>query len=365
MTSRRQFLTGLGALAGVGSGLAGCGYRPGGGDIRWESESPRGLFRSDAVDVTEDLVVTIADRTMSFDHEREEFVHGGRVIAYGTDDGAERWRDNLAGSLSCHAIGGGGGAVGFDRTVARYGPEGRQWDTVVGGALAALAVADGRVYAVTESGELVACVDGSERWRFDLDSAVGSDMGGFEPAVAASAETVVCWVGGSAIGFDTAGQRRWSQSGINVRGFSFADEELFAAGGNGIATLDSSTGELRWLVDDGIAPFTVTTGAIYCAFDTELRAYDRSGARKWSTGDADGDEAGSVDDTDYQGRVAADAVGVFVDSSRGLTALDPADGSVRWRTQNRMLSEGPFLAESGVLVVEDDDLVCHYRADTS
>lgn len=363
MTSRRQFLAGVGAAVGLGSGLAGCGYRPGGGDIRWESDSPRGRYRSDVVDVTEDRLVTIADRTMSYDHDRDEFVHGGRLIAYGTDDGAERWRDNLAGSLSCHAIGDAGGAVGFDGTVVRYGREGRQWETEVGGSLVALAVADDRAYALTESDELVACADGATRWRVDLGAALGSDAGGFEPTVAASTERVVCWVGGSALGFDTEGRRRWSQSGINVRRFSFVDGRLFAAGGHGLAALDVPSGELRWLVEDGIGSFSVTTDAIYSAYDAELRAYDRSGGRRWSTGDADGDEAGPVDRTDYQGRVAADADGVFVDSSRGLTALDPTDGSVRWRTRNRTLSNGPFLADSGVLVVEDGDLVCHYRAD--
>jgi len=364
VTSRRRFLSGVGGVAAVGLGLAGCGYRPGGGDIRWTADSPRGLYRSDRVDVTDDLVVTIADRTTSYDHDAAEFVHGGRVIAYGTDDGSERWRDTLAESLTCHAIGDGGAAVGFDGTLVRYGSEGRRWETEVGGSLVAVAVADGRGYAVSDAGELVACADGETRWRVDLDPALGSDAGGFEPAVAASAETVVCWVGGEVLGFDTEGRRRWRQSGINVRRFSFVDGRLFAAGGHGLAALDVSSGELRWLVEDGIGSFSVTTDAIYTAYDAEVRAYDHAGRRDWSTDGTDGGGRGVVDDTDYQGRVAADADGVFVDSSRGLTALDPADGSFRWRTENRLLTDGPYLADSGVLVVADDDLVCHYRADT-
>jgi heat shock protein HtpX len=59
----------------------------------------------------------------------------------------------------------------------------------------------------------------------------------------------------------------------------------------------------------------------------------------------------------YNGRV-------YVDSLGGLSALDPADGAVRWRVGNRSLSAGPFLAPSGVLVVAESDLVCHYREDT-
>lgn len=362
MTSRRRFLVGVGTAATAG-GLAGCGYRPGGGDIRWRADGDFATFPTRALDVTDGLVVTVADSTTSFDIEREEWIHGGEVTAYSTADGSRVWSDRLDGELSCHTVGDGGAAVGFDGTVVRYAAGGRQWGVDLGASLLALAVADGdRTYALTDTGDLVACAGGAERWRVDLEPELGADDGGFEPAVAASHETVVCWVGGSTLAFDTGGRRRWSQPDINVRRFSFVDGAVFASGGGGVATFDGATGDLRWITDDG-GGFTVTADAVYSAYDTKLRAYDHSGSLRWSIPDDTGPDRDRAvrDPAQYQGPVAADSEGVYVDSSGGLTALDPGDGSVRWRMQNRMISAGPYLADSGVLVVAENELVCHYR----
>ncbi|WP_436927347.1 outer membrane protein assembly factor BamB family protein [Halosimplex amylolyticum] len=365
MTTRRGFLVGLGTTATV-AGLAGCGYRPGGGDVRWRADGDFAGFRTEALDVTDGLVVTVADSTTSFDIEREEWVRGGEIAAYSTEDGSALWSDHLESELSCHSVGDGGAAVGFDGTVVRYGADGEQWRIDLGASLLALAVADGRAYAISEGGDLVACADGAELWRVDLGPELGSDEGGFGPALAASAETVVCWVGGSVVCLDPDGRRRWRQSEINVRLFSIADGEIVASGASGLAAIDGSTGEMRWLGHERVGRFAVTPDAVYGTYDTELTAYDRSGGRKWSTGDdpsAGRNDREAVEPDDYMGRVAADNEGVYVDSSRGLTALDPGDGSVRWRVQNRSLSAGPFLVDGGVLVVADGELVCHYAAD--
>jgi outer membrane protein assembly factor BamB len=316
---------------------------------------------SNAVDVTEELVVTVDEATMGYDFEREEFYRGGEVLAYATEDGSKLWSDSVESELSAHVVGDSGAAVGFDGTVVRYGADGEQWRVDLGASPVALAVADGRVYALTETDALVACVDGSERWRIDLEAGE-DDERRFGPSVGAGADTVVCSVGGVAVGLAPDGQRRFRQPEANVRELSVVDGSVFAVAGHGLATVDSVTG--AWLTEERIGRFAVASDAVYGSFEGELVAYDRSGDKRWSAGSTDRDGGRAVDDTDYMGRVAADADGVFVDSSRGLTALAPGDGSVRWRAQNRILSDGPFLVDDGVLVVEEDDLVCRYRTDT-
>jgi outer membrane protein assembly factor BamB len=365
VTSRRRFLRRAGGALGLGlgGGLAGCGYRPGGGDIRWRTSGNFAVFPTRGIDVTDGLVVTVADSTTSFDLDREEWVSGGQITAYSTADGTELWSDHLDADLSCHAVGDGGAAVGFDGTIVRYGADGRWWRFEVAEPLLALGVAGEWVYALTESGALVACSDGVERWWVDLEPELGGADAGFDPVVAASTDAVLCSVAGTVHCVDRSGRRRWARSEVDARRFSFVDGEIFASGGTGLAALDGSTGEPRWITDDPAGTFAVTTDAAYCAFDAELRAYDRSGDLQWAIPDdrRSGRNRPGRDPPDYQGRVAADSEGVYVDSSAGLTAVDPADGRVRWRLSNGTLSAGPYLVESGVLVVDDGELVCHYR----
>jgi len=365
VTSRRRFLGAVGSALAIG-GLAGCGYRPGGGDVRWRADGDFSTVRGRALAVTDGLVVTVADSTTSFDIEREEWVDGGEIAAYSTEDGSELWSDKLDADLSGHAVGDGIAAVGVDGTIVRYDDDGRQWAFEVSEPLVALAVAGEWAYALTESGALVAASNGVERWWVDLDvAATGDDAS--EPMVAASTQTVVCEVGGSVRGFGPSGQRRWSKSELDARSLSVVDGEVFVSAGHGLAAIDSSTGAVRWIGDERIRTFAVTPDTVYGVADLDLYAYDRSGDRRWSTADGStGDEADAVADaTDYMGRVAADAGAVYVDSSRGLTALDAGDGRVCWRVENRSISGGPFVADSGVLVVVNGELVCHYRDDTS
>ncbi|ELZ20594.1 hypothetical protein C475_20063 [Halosimplex carlsbadense 2-9-1] len=365
MTSRRRFLRGVGAAlgAGLGASLAGCGYRPGGGDIRWRESGNFAGFPTSALDVTDGLVVTVADSTMSFDIDREEWTRGGQITAYSTEDGAELWSDHLGGDLSCHAVGDGGAAVGFDGAIVRYGADGRWWQFEAGDPLVALAVAGEWAYGLTETGALVACSDGVERWRIDLDAERGGGDDRFDPILAADTEAVVCWVGGTVHCLDPSGRRRWRQPGIDAHRLSVVDGQIFASSRGSLVALDGSSGESRRIGDGSITEFAVTADAVYGVSDLDVVAYHRSGGRRWSTAD-DSDSSRNrpaSDPTDYQGRVAADSEGVYVDSSRGLTALDPADGSLRWRVGNRSLSAGPFLADSGVLVAADGQLVCHHR----
>jgi len=369
VTSRRRFLRGVGGAVGltVAGGLAGCGYRPGGGDVRWRASGNFSTFPARAVAVTDGLVVTVADSTTSFDIDREEWIRGGQVTAYSTGDGTELWSDQHGAELSCHAVGDGGAAVGFDGTIVRYGADGRWWQFGVGEPLVALAVAGEWAYALTESGALVAASDGVERWWTDLDAELAGGDDGSGPTLAADTEAIACSVGGAVHCLDPSGRRRWRQPEIDARRLSVVDGEVFASSGRSLAALGGASGERRRIGDEPITAFAVTADAVYGVSGLELLAYDRSGGRRWATTDdsASGRNRPASDPTDYQGRVAADSGGVYVDSSRGLTALDPDDGRVRWRVGNRSLSAGPFLADSGVLVAADGQLVCHYRDDGS
>jgi outer membrane protein assembly factor BamB len=354
---RRRFL----ALAGsaAATGVAGCGYRPGGGDIRWQSDFGRPMGGWSSIGLADGRLFAVAESVRDFDFETEEWVEGASVSAYGTTDGLEYWSEMISPVATTSVVDTDGVALGLGDEVVRFGSDGEQWRTTVGGTTRALAVAEDAVYALTEAGTLVGLADGSERWRVDLRDVESDEL--FEPAVAAGAETVVCWVGGSVHGFASDGRRRFRQPEIDVLSLSVADGDIFAVAGHGLAALDRSTGESRWIGDERIQRFAATPDGVYGVFDGDVYAYDRSGGRRWSTNDDS--ETGrnrAVDDsTDYTGRVVAGVGGVYVDSSRGLTAIDPGDGSVRWRVGNKSISAGPFLVENGVLVAAEGELVCH------
>ncbi len=351
----------------TGIALPGCGYYPGGGDIRWREESIGGLSWAEDMGVTGETLYTVRSSGMSYDIDTETWVDGAEVVAYDTAHGRERFTEQFDRPAGAVALGDGGAAVALveadtqSTPVVRFGPDGQMWETTVDGGVEALAVADERVYAVTADGALAVCADGSERWRVDLEPELGSDRGGFGPTVAASAEMVVCWVGGSVVCFDPDGTRRWNRSTVNARRLSIVDGEVFALAGHGLTTLEGDTGETRWISSDRVASFAVTTDAIYCRISLDVVAFDRSGARQWATSDDSGAGRNRAerDSTDYLDRVAADDRGVFVESDSGLTALATDDGSHRWTVEYDDIKAGPFLVDDGVLVVSEQGATCH------
>lgn len=351
MTSRREFLRSLGSgaagAATVGSvlGLAGCGYRPGGGDVRWEVENLRAFYMADDVAASGERLFTFARSVRDFDHESGRWFSGGRVAANATDGSHYAWTGQFDQPLTAYATGAGGTAVAATQgIVARFGPDGEEWRGAVGYAPVALAVAADRVYVVADEGELVAAADGEVRWRRDLPT-------NGEPRLAALSDGVAALVGDTVLRFGRDGTREWTRDVQHAGALARASSSLVVTARSATTGLDPVTGDRLWSVDgfDGSVRPVVTGDRIYGVEREGLLAYDRSGERRWTFA------------SPRIGGVAADDREVFVATGTELSSLAPADGDVRWRVDHGDLRAGPFVVDDGVLVVRSDDLVCHHR----
>lgn len=365
MSSRRRFLGSLAGGLGL-TALSGCGYRSGGGDIRWQTETPRGLSRASAAEVTDGLLVAVADSTKFYDAETDEFSRGGRIRAYGADDGAGRWREHLHARLSCHAIGGGGAAVGFKDKVVSLREGGEQWRAYTGTSPVELAVADGHVYVLTEDQSLLACADGSVRWRRELSASTSEHRA---VDVAAGPELVVARLGGAITAFAPGGSSRWTRSNVtNGLEVAVVDGDVFVGPSFRPVVLDADSGETRWVGERGTGRVAVTDDAVYQTAAGTLVAFDRSGERRWSAGgkapSGRTDRRSGTDDLEFEGRIAADGEGIFAETDGGVAALDPADGRVRWRVSYDEPIDDLYAQKSGVLVVTEHDFTSHYRETT-
>lgn len=363
-SSRRGFLSllGTGALATV----AGCGYRPGGGDVRWRSTDLRGVFRASQVGVAGDVLYTIARSDTTFDFESEEWYRGGRVTAYGTTDGEQRWSEHFESHFVAHAVDDGGAAVASEGTVVRLGPDGTEWSATVDEAPAALALADDRVYARTAGRSVVALDDGERVGSVSLAGVDGVDRGTDDPGrgadspdgrrrgtIEASGGLVVAADEGGVVAFDVDGRRRWRRGDVAASRLTVARDSVLAVTGRYLLSLDAVSGETRWRTGPaGTAPPPVATADAVYYVPGSLVVLDRAGDRRWST-----DAIGHV------GRdppVAVDGSGVYTAERTSLSAFDH-DGTRRWTVGYDAVEAGPFPVDAGVLAVADGDLVCHVR----
>lgn len=374
MTSRRRFLRGVGAALGVGLGasIAGCGYRPGGGDIRWRADFRTGFYGDDPVGVADGVLYGVTESARTFDFESERWVARSSVVAHDAADGSERFEREFDPEVTAHAIGDGGLAVAFaDGALARLTGDGVQWRASVDGEVRALAAAAGRIYAATADGRLVAVAEGSRVWAVDLpvteaESGTGTGTPAESeaerdrrpgPVVAAGANHVLAATGDGVAGFAPDGRRLWTRRDLEV------PETAVFTGGRvhvwrdlHLTALDPATGRPRWTLRGPVRSVALTGDGGFRVGGGELVAFDGDGERRWSRGTDGGYDAR------YGDNVAADSEAVYATRDGDLVAHDPADGSVRWAV-DATVGHGPYLVDSGVLVVGDGELVCHYRSD--
>ncbi len=353
--SRRAVLAGLAAGA---SALAGCGYRPGGGDVRWRRDEATGLA-ADHVDVAGDTLYAVDSSAGVLDAGTGEFVDGAEMAAYRTRDGRERWSESFEAETAATAVGPGGAAVAVGGGVRLYGPDGRRWVTSVDGPVRSLAVGDGRVYALTEGPTVDVFADGVRTGGRSLDADRREGVGRSEGPLAAGPGFAV--VGGdAATAVAPDGTVRWRLDRATAA-VTVTDDAVFAVLGRvepergerfALAALSPSTGAVRWSVGVGTraSPPIVTADTVYhVGVDTLVAVSD--GRSRWSVGvyrDGDGHH------------VAADDTGVYAVTVDGLTAFDP-DGTRRWTVEHDEIWSGPFATDGGIEVVVDGDLVCHVR----
>lgn len=344
--SRRGFLAALGTASVA---LAGCGYRPGGGDIRWR-EQAGGFGRADAVGVAGSTLYTVTASVLSYDFDASEWYSGGRVVAIRTTDGLERWTERFEARFSTYTVEDDGVAAAFEGTVARFDADGVRWRTPAGGDVTALAVAGDRVYARTTAPSLVVLADGERVRETPLDGTTGERPP--NPLVAAGENLVLTGDDRGLVAFDSAGSRRWRRDG-RVRGVTVVDRGVYVVTGARLLALDPGSGDVRWRAEGIPAedPPLVTDGAVY-AHGSDLVVFDRGGERRWS--------AGSLGYVDSESGVAVDDSGVYVATESGLAAFDH-DGTRRWTVEYDDVRAGPFAVDAGVLVVADGELVAHVR----
>jgi len=372
VTSRRRFLASLATLA-AGATLAGCGYYPGGGDIRWREESLGGLYRTDEVAVAGETLYTVTDSTQSYDVEEETWTRGAEVVAYDTADGSERYSEGFEERARAFGVGESDVAVGLgsddtglggegpsSSAVARIGPDGRQWTVTVDAAVEQLAVADERVYAVTAEGALVACADGEVRWRrgsYDLGNA-GPDRES-SALVGAGPAGVVLADGGEPVHLAPDGTERWRRPDIShvQQVVDVGSDRVHVADETTLYALAAESGESRWTAQEsadlpeyalGRARYHRTGGDFYRVVDAELHALDDTGETRWTN-----------EGVERETNVAAGETSVFVHTGSGVTALSADDGSRNWTVEYDRIDAGPFLVDAGVLVVSGQGVTCH------
>ncbi|MDQ2072580.1 PQQ-binding-like beta-propeller repeat protein [Haloarcula sp. NS06] len=289
--SRRTVLTGL---TGVVGSLAGCGYRPGPGDKKWETADDGGRL------------VTLVDETLfevTFDATRflDDYPVGA-VARYTLADGARLGRFEFKGVATDWASDGAHLYVGTEasRVVAVAG-DGRAWTETVDHPVASVAAADGHVYVGTDGGDLIAFdgESGAERWSKSLPV----------PADPSKSDlpTVGAGHGGLAVDWGTSEEYR-----LNV----------YAPDGSVLwdQTLQRSLNGRPHVRGD-----TVYARSEY------LQAFNRdSGTRRWVTED--------ITTPDGPLWFSRDGEIVYIPDRNALIAIATADGEELWRFNDERLA---------------------------
>ncbi len=240
-------------------------------------------------------------------------------------------------------------------------------------------VADGVVYTITGNGDLLA-VDartGQGLWRRDTD-VVGDAI---VPPLVAGGVLYAGLPDGNFYALDAAnGAVRWQYpaGGLScgspalVNGVVYGAEGCDMPGipGGAVFALDAATGRELWRVtiDDGrITTPAVAEGMVFVGaggptvshgYPTHIRAFDAAtGQERWIV------EVGGIESS------PAFANGtLYVASARGLWALAPADGSVRWHAQvgrdDAAVSAPPAVAGGLVFAASNDGYLYAFDAGT-
>lgn len=274
---RRRILEAV--VAGSAVGLAGCGYRPGGGELAWETRVGTGT-------------------TFPGRNDDERWLAGNRLLRVRNRNGrtydhdAGRWVDVEDAQVSAYDSSG-------DRVWT--GETDRQFAGVpaVGGGSVYVPLTDGRVTAVARTGE----VPGEIRWTSDRLGSEADPDPGTDP---------------------DSGPDPDSDDGLAL---AAGDGLVVAVSDGGLAGLDAGSGDRRFAVQfeggsiDGVADVVVADDRVW-TLET-----DRETLRGF---DADGGERVDRSLSSAARWLAATADSCIVGLGDGVAAVE-SDGSERWQ----------------------------------
>lgn len=345
----------LGALAGGVAGLAGCGYRPGGGEYRWSAGV---LYGADRMTLDGGALLVVAREATSFDIRTDRWSDGGNVATVDPERGewmaeygfGEPTVTAALGSDSVYAgtTAGTVAAVPVEADPRDLGepetgtatPEPEGWTVGTGvaptGVTALATAAGGSVFAGGRGGLAALSGDGTVRWRWE-DGAVDAVVPGVgdtavhavttDRLVALAADGTVRWTrniareGAGAVPVPRAGSR----------GVYFADAE-------GLTAL-ARDGSVRWRRDVGgtaAEPTLTGNGVYHASADGVVRSFSLDGRERWAHGPRGG----------IRSRVAAAGGRAYVVAGGELVGVGP--GGTAWRVP--LDEPEPFTPEFGPFV---------------
>ena len=348
-TTRRGLLAGL-------AGLAGCGYRAGGGELRWRSSN---FHAVDEAVFDDGTLLLVTRETMAYDFDAERWYRGGHVATLSPERGEGTADYGFATATRTAALGDdtlyAGGADGTVTAVRLGNGEGDpepgpttptpdsepgRWTTTTGVApsgVDALA-ATGTAYAGGSDGLAALAADGDVRWRWRdgrVDAAVAG-VGGVAVLALATDRLVALASDGSV---------RWTHevtptgSGSAVPPPRVGPGGAYLADGAGV-TAFAPDGGVRWHRDvpDPAGPPALTGDGLYHASTTgTVRGLSLDGRERWRH-----DPRGPV-----RSRVAAADGRAFVIAGERLVAVGP-EGTA-WRVP--LDEPEPFAPEFGPFAV--------------
>ena len=250
------------------------------------------------------------------------FIDMGRLYAFNQEDGSPQWVFQPGGGIACSPAIGPGGIIYFG-------------------------AGDGNLYAVNP--------DGSEKWRFPLDTSASS------PAVALDGTIYVGAADGKVYAVNPDGSKKWDYA--TEGGPLYSSPAVGAEGTVYFGSYDSylyalnQDGSLKWRVAEsvwsiGSSPVIGPDGVIYAANNMlgYLSAYKPAdGSTKWSVQVT---EDGMIESVPAIGRDGT----IYVGADDGfLYALKP-DGSQRWAFGTLdVIKSSPVIGPDGTVYVGSQD----------
>jgi hypothetical protein len=371
--NRRTLLAGL---AGGLAGLAGCGYRPAGGERRW-STGIGGLGSAERVLFDGGRLLVVVPETRGFDFEAEEWYEGGELTIIdplrGERTGQERFREPLVTAACVDTTAYAGlrdgrvHAVPLDEGRSRTpepsgapggspgeGEAGDGWDAATDVAPAGVTTlaAGERVYAGgSEGAAALAPADGAVVWRWTGGTvrSVVPGHGGSDTAAHALTDDRVVALGGD-------GAVRWTRRVSSAEPPVVTGDGVYLADADGLVAL-TPDGRERWsrAVGEPVVRPAVADGRLYhVSWSDVARSLSPDGREHWRAEVPAGAQG-----------MAADSGRVFLRYHGSLAGVGPE--GLAWRAD--MDTEegfdprfGPFAVGDAVVLAGDSEVRSYWQS---